>query len=59
MEYIEVWMISGSGYTELNIGCVNGENIVTGCITSLDTGIYNVNIFDINNNNRKTHLVQL
>ena len=28
-------------------------NIVTGCITSLETGIYNVDIFDINNNGQK------
>ena len=42
-----------SGYTALHIGCTNGENIVTGCITSLETGIYNVNIFDINNNGQK------
>ena len=41
------------GYIALHIGCTNGENIVTGCITSLETGIYNVNIFDINNNGQK------
>ena len=46
-------MISGSGYTALHIGCTNGENIVTSCITSLETGIYNVDIFDINNNGQK------
>ena len=39
-------MISGSGYTALHI-------IVTGCITILETGIYNVDIFDINNNGQK------
>ena len=28
-------------------------NIITGYITSLETGIYNVNIFDINSNGHK------
>ena len=51
--FVEMRMISGSGYTALHIGCTNGENIVTGCITSLETGIYNLNIFDINNNGQK------
>ena len=51
--FVEMRMISGSGYTALHIGCTNGENIVTGCITSLETGIYNVDIFDINNNGQK------
>ena len=46
-------MISGSGYTVLHIGHTNEENIVTGCTTSLETGIYNVDIFDINNNGQK------
>ena len=46
-------MISGSGYTALHIGCTNRENIVTGCITSLETGIYNIDIFDFNNNGQK------
>ena len=44
---------SGSGYTTLHIGHTNGENIVNGCIRSLKTGIYNVDIFDINNNGQK------
>ena len=47
--FVEMKMISGSGYTTLHIGHNNGENIVTGCITSLETGI---TIMD-----RKTHLV--
>ena len=51
--FVEMKMISGSGYTALHIGRTNGENIVTGCITSLETGIYNINIFDINNNGQK------
>ena len=51
--FVEMRMISGSGYTALHIGCTNGENIVTGCISSLDTGIYNLDIFDINNNGQK------
>ena len=51
--FVEMRMISGSGYTALHIGRTNGENIVTGCITSLETGIYNVDIFDINNNGQK------
>ena len=51
--FVEIRMISGSGYTALHIGCTNGENIVTGCITSLETGIYNINIFDINNSGQK------
>ena len=37
----------------IHIGCTNGKNIVTNCITSLETGIYNVDIFDINNNRQK------
>ena len=48
--FVKMMMISGLGYTALHISCTNGENIVTGCITSLETGIYNVDIFDINNN---------
>ena len=40
--FVEMRMISGSGYTALHIGCTNRENIITGCITSLETGIYNV-----------------
>ena len=51
--FVEMMMISGSGYTALHIGCTNGQNIVTGFITSLETGIYNVDIFDINNNGQK------
>ena len=51
--FVEMMMISGSGYATLHIGCTNGENIVTGCITSLETGICNVNIYDINNNGQK------
>ena len=51
--FIEIRMISGSGYIALHIGHTNGENIVTGCITSLETGTYNVNTFDINNNGQK------
>ena len=51
--FVEMKMLSGSGYTALHIGCTNGENIVTGCISSLETGIYNINIFDINNSGQK------
>ena len=51
--FIKIRMISGSGYTALHIGRTNGDNIVTGCITSLETGIYNINIFDINDNREK------
>ena len=51
--FIEMRMISGSEYTALHIGCSNRENIVTGCITNLETGIYNIDIFDINNNGQK------
>ena len=58
--FVEMRMILGSGYTALHIGHTNGENIVTGCITSLETGIYNVDIFDINNNGQKVscHIVR-
>ena len=35
-------LISGSGYTALHIDCINGENIVTGCMTSIETGVRNV-----------------
>ena len=28
-------------------------NEVTSCVTCLETGLYNVNIFDINNNGQK------
>ena len=51
--FVEMRMISGLGYTALHIGHTNGDNIVTGYITSLETGIYNVDIFDINNNGQK------
>ena len=29
---------SSSGYTALHIGCMNGKNTVSSCITSLETG---------------------
>ena len=51
--FVEMRIISGSGYTALHICCTNGQNRVTGCITSLEAGIYNVDIFDINNNGQK------
>ena len=40
--FVEMRMISGSGYTALHISCTNEENLVTSCITSVETGIYNV-----------------
>ena len=50
-------MISGSGYIALHIGRTNGENIVTGCITSLETGIYMLIYLILIIIDRKTHLV--
>ena len=35
--FVEMRMISGLGYNALHISCTNGENIVTGYITSLET----------------------
>ena len=32
--FVEMRMISGSGYTALHISYTNRKNIVTGCITS-------------------------
>ena len=51
--FVKMRMISGLRYTALHIGRTNGEDIVTGCITNLEAGIYNVDIFYINNNGEK------
>ena len=51
--FVEMRMILGLEYTKLHIGHTNGENIATSCITSVETGIYNIDIFDINNNGQK------
>ena len=39
--FVEMKMMSGAGYTALHIGHTKRENIVTGCITSQETAIYN------------------
>ena len=42
-----------TGYTALHIGREKGEESVSGCVTKLEEGLYNIAVYDIETNGRR------
>ena len=46
-------MLSGSGYTAVHISRNSDEEYMTGCVVSLESGEYSIDIYDIEKNGLK------